>query len=84
MTMCELKQKEVINIIDGCRYGYVCDIEFCPKEGRVERIIVPGPARIFGMFGREQEYCIPWCNIKQIGEDIILVECETEKILEDY
>jgi YlmC/YmxH family sporulation protein len=77
----ELRQKEIINIKDGSRYGYVADMEIDEEEGRIKKIIVPGPARIFGVFGREQEYHIPWDCIKQIGEDIILVDVETEKAL---
>ena len=69
-----LRQKEVINICDGFRLGFVCDVEIDTKCGRVVSIIVPGPGRFFGLFGCDKEYCIKWCDIKQIGEDIILVE----------
>ncbi len=81
VRFCELKQKEVINIRDGCRLGYICDIVIDIEEGCVVSIIIPGTCRMFGMFGYDQEYCVPWCAIKQIGDDIILVDVETEKIL---
>jgi sporulation protein YlmC with PRC-barrel domain len=32
-----------------------------------------------GIFGREKEYVIPFCDVKQIGDDIILVEIRTLK-----
>ena len=64
--MVELRCKEVINICDGCRIGYV--------GGRVAALVVPGPCRFFGLFGRGEEYYIPWECIKQIGDDIILVD----------
>lgn len=83
MRFYDLKQMEVINIKDGCRLGYVCDLELDREKGRIKKIIVPGPARIFGVFGREQEYRVEWDHVKQIGDDIILVDCETEKILLD-
>lgn len=79
----EMRQKEVINTRDGCRLGYICDIEVDTENGKIEKIIVPGPGKIFGIFGREQEYQIPWDAIKQIGDDLILVDVETEKILSD-
>ena len=79
----ELKQKEVINIRDGCRFGYICDLLIDIDDGCVMFIIVPGPGRVFGVFGREQEYKIPWEKVKQIGEDIILVDVDTEKVLVD-
>lgn len=37
-------------------------------------LIIPGPYRFFGLFGRGEEYCIPWECIKQIGDDIILID----------
>ena len=79
----EMKQKEVININDGCRLGYVCDIEIDDKTGKIEAIIIPGPGRVLGVFGHDQEYKIEWCDIKQIGEDLIIVDVEADEILED-
>jgi YlmC/YmxH family sporulation protein len=72
--MVELRCKEVINICDGCRLGYVGDVEVLMPEGRVAALIVPGPCRFFGLFGRGEEYYIPWECIKQIGDDIILID----------
>ena len=72
--MVELRYKEVINICDGCRLGYVGDVEVLIPEGRVAALIVPGPCRFFGLFGRGEEYYIPWDCIKQIGDDIILID----------
>jgi len=36
-----------------------------------------------GVFGRDQEYRVPWEMIKKIGDDIILVECQTSIVLVD-
>ena len=79
----EIKQKEVINIDDGCRLGYVCDIEIDEKTGKIEAIIVPGPGRMLVVFGHDQEYKIQWCDIKQIGEDLIIVDVDAEDVLEE-
>lgn len=79
----EMKQKEVINISDGCRLGYVSDIMICVKEGKLKKIIIPGPGKIMGVFGREQEYQVDWEKIKKIGDDIILVDVNIDKILVD-
>ena len=79
----ELRQKEIINIKDGTRFGFVADLEIDEKKGAVSKIIVPGPARVFGMFGRDAEYCIPWDSIQQVGDDIILVDVDAEKCLEE-
>lgn len=79
----ELRQKEVINTSDGCRFGYICDLDVNTNNGTINKIIIPGPGKVFGMFGREQEYHIPWECVKQIGDDIILVDIDTKKALID-
>ncbi len=70
----DMRYKEVINICDGCRLGYVGDLELQLPEGRITALIVPGPCRFFGLFGRGEEYFVPWECIKQIGDDIILID----------
>lgn len=69
----DLRRKEVINIRDGARLGYVYDIEIDPVEGRIEGIVVPGPRSFFGLFAATEDYIISWQEIEKIGEDIILV-----------
>lgn len=76
----DLRQKEVINIIDGKRLGFVYDIEMDLRDGRVYSIIIPGESRFFGLFGRNNDYVVPWDNIKKIGMDIILVELSENSI----
>lgn len=73
----DMKQKEVINTGDGSRLGYISDIEIDLTNGKILQLIVPGPGRVLGLFGKEMEYQIPWDKIKKIGEDIILVDLET-------
>lgn len=75
----DLRCKEVINICDGCRLGYVCDVLVDLDCGRVVAIVVPGPCRFFGLFGREEDFVIPWEAIRRIGDDIILIEFELHR-----
>ncbi|MDR2649566.1 MAG: YlmC/YmxH family sporulation protein [Clostridiales bacterium] len=79
----DMKQKEVINIKDGSRFGFICDIEIDEHCGAVVSIIVPGPGRVFGLFARDQEYKIPWGNICQFGDDIILVDVDARHALRE-
>ncbi len=75
----EFRCKEIINVCDGCRLGFVSDLELELPSGRILAIIAPGPRRFFGLFGREYDYWIPWPCIRRIGSDIILVEADLEK-----
>ena len=70
----DLRCKEVINISDGSRLGYANDVEFDVLTGQIMAIVVPGPCRFFGLFGREDDYVVPWQAIRRVGEDIILVD----------
>ncbi len=79
IKMSELRCKEVICVGDGRRLGYVCNAEIEVPEGCVRSLIVPGPCRFFGLFGRKDDYIIPWCAIKRIGPDIILVDVRPEE-----
>ncbi len=81
MRICELKQKEVINICDCKRLGFVCDVEFDCKIGMITALIVPGEGKICGIFGRDTEYVIPFCKVCQIGPDIILVDIKEDDVL---
>lgn len=72
----ELRQKEVINISDGKRLGFVSDVEINLEDGKLEAIVLPGSGRIFGIIGKDSELIIPWEKIKKIGEDIILVDMD--------
>lgn len=67
------KQKEVINLIDGRRLGYVQDVEADFSTGEITAIVVPGTSKMFSM-GNKGDITIPWNKIKKIGDDIILVE----------
>lgn len=79
----DLTEKEVINIKDGARLGFVTDVDINIKTGCVVKIIVAGPCKAFGLFGRETEYVISWCDIKKIGDDIILVDVDVNSVLRD-
>ncbi len=70
----DLRYKEVINIADGCRYGCVEDAVVDARTGRVTALVVPGRLRLLGLFGREQDLVFPWSQVRQFGEDVVLVE----------
>lgn len=81
VRICDFRNKEVINCRDCIRLGFVADIEFNPCNGCIEKIIVPGPCKLWGILGRDHEYVIPWKCIRQIGPEIILVDIDPAECL---
>lgn len=70
----DFKRKEVINIKDGKRLGFVQDVTADFKTGTISEIIVPGNTKIFNIFSSGNELVIPWSSITTIGDDVILVD----------
>ncbi len=75
----ELQYKEVVDISDGTRYGYIGDVELNCETGAVESVVIAGRTRAFGLLGREADTVFRWTDIKRIGNDIILVESDGQK-----
>lgn len=76
--------KEVINIFDGRRLGLAIDLEIDVITGKVHSLIVGEEVGKWNFFCKGQIYVVPWRNICQIGDDIILVEVVTNDcLLED-
>ena len=81
MRICELREKEVVNVCDGERLGNICDVDFEERTGRICSLIIPGPCKVFGIIGRDSEYIIPYECVKRSGADVVLVEVEASKCL---
>jgi YlmC/YmxH family sporulation protein len=69
----DFRHKEVINILDGRRLGFVQDVNASLETGVITSIVVPGNNKFFNVFS-SNDIVIPWQNIKCIGDDVILVE----------
>lgn len=72
----DLRCKDVINVRNGCRIGVVGDFEVNLSNACITSLIVFGRFRCFGLFGREKDIIIRWCDIQVIGEDSILVNID--------
>ena len=70
----DFKHKEVINIKDGKRLGYVQDVCADLETGIITSIIVPGSNKFINIFTTNNNIEIPWKDVKCIGDDLILVE----------
>ena len=80
----DLRYKEVINVRDGCCLGCVSDIEVDTVTARVVSLIIYGRCRLFGLFFREEDIVISWCDIEIIGEDTILVNMRPDRFERAY
>jgi len=74
----DLRDKDVINICDGRRLGFVDDVEVDVNSGRLVSIIVPCDGKLFG-FGKTKNLVILWDSIEKIGDDTILVKIDVKE-----
>ena len=79
MSFSELKQKDVINICDGRKLGRPIDL-ILNENACVEALVVPGGRGGFLSFFRPEREgaVIPWRRVRRIGDDVILVEVDSE------
>lgn len=75
----DLRNKDVINIHDGSRIGFVGDVEIDTCNACLVSLIIFGRAKCLGIFGHEDDCIIPWKDIELIGEDSILVNCDCQR-----
>lgn len=80
--MADMRNKEVINVRDGIRLGNVCDLELDPRDARICAIIIYGRSKFFGFLGREDDIVIRWDEIKVIGDETVLVDCNIRRRVE--
>lgn len=74
MTYKELCEKDVINAEDLRIIGRVCDLELDERKGIILSIKVRQKRHPFCFLCTEGDIRIPFCHIRKIGPDIILVD----------
>ncbi len=78
MSFSELKQKDVINILDGRRLGKPIDVTFT-ENACIEALVVPDSFNLLGFIKQSKNgVAIPWERVRRIGDDVILVELSPE------
>ncbi len=76
VTFIALKQKDVINLIDGKHLGRVCDLTFTFPENKVTGFTVTGSK---GFKFSRQEIFLPINCVVKIGADAVLVKYGKEE-----
>ena len=67
----DLHQKEVINIRNAERLGFIDDLEVALDTGQILNLVVPRH-RFF--FFRGDDCIIPWNNVVMVGKDLVLID----------
>lgn len=80
----DLRNRDVINIIDGKRLGNIIDIDLDLEKGRVIALVLPGRNRGFGVFSKREDLVVPWDKIIRIGRDVVLVEVPLASEIDAY
>ena len=81
LSFFDIKGKDVINVRDGVRIGYICDILINEKKGVIDSIIVNKDERkLYGFWSRSKEYIIPFESVKKLEGDVVLTDFNKENI----
>lgn len=73
MRLSDLQAKNIITT-DGRLIGNIIDVVI--KNGNIEYLIVEKSKFLISMFTSKDEFEIKWNQIKTIGDDVIIVECQ--------
>mgnify|MGYP002799211909 FL=1 len=73
MTFRELSKKEVVQVDEGQCLGKIDDLVIDDKSARVEKLLMLGRPKLFGLLGRGESLVIDWDEIQKIGANAILV-----------
>ena len=73
ISFSDLKNKEIVNVLDGKKLGHIIDILFEGSNGSVKGIVVPGEKKLFR---KNEDIFVPLQLIRKIGDDVILVRLD--------
>ena len=76
MKLSELQNKTIINLQDGKNIGNIIDLEI-NDDGSARGIVVEKHKFLISTFSSKKEFIIKWEQIKKIGEDVILIDTNT-------
>ena len=74
MTFRELSKKEVVQLKEGACLGKIDDLVIDPQTAKVEKLLMLGRPKLFGLLGRDDDLEIAWKDIKSIGLDVVMVD----------
>ncbi|SHJ56831.1 YlmC/YmxH family sporulation protein [Tepidibacter formicigenes] len=72
----EMMEKEVVNVNNGKKLGFINDIELDMNEGKIRSLIIFNENSKLYLLGRGEVYSIFWNDIVKVGCDTILVKID--------
>jgi YlmC/YmxH family sporulation protein len=80
----DIMEKEIINVKNGKRMGFITDIDMDINDGKIMSFSITGDGgRGFFSRGNEQE-TILWSDILKIGCDTIIVNIGSELNIDEF
>lgn len=73
LRISETKVKEVINIANGEKLGYIYDFEIDLDKGKIVAMIMSGNPKGLNFFSKSNDIIINWDEIVKVGIDTILI-----------
>jgi YlmC/YmxH family sporulation protein len=76
MRLSDFTGKEVINLGDGARLGYIedCDLLFDGRTGRISALLLPKRGVLAALMGGDRTQTVPWQTIRRIGDEVVIVD----------
>lgn len=78
LKISELREKEVINLYNGERLGYIYDFDIDLDKGIITGIVIPSDGKVLSFFSKNNDIHVSWSKIIKIGSDTILVNLRDE------
>lgn len=76
-----MRSMEIIDINTGSKIGFLKDIKIDYENQKVVSIMLPGESN--GWFSKSEDIEIPWDSIVKVGVDVLLVNYNKIKLLEN-
>ena len=67
MTFRELSKKEVVQLKEGACLGKIDDLVIDPQTAKVEKLLMLGRPKLFGLLGRGETLVIDWDEVQKFG-----------------
>lgn len=78
LKVSDLREKEVINLYNGERVGYIYDFDIDMENGTITGIIIPAEGKVLSFFSKNHDIHVSWNKIIKVGTDTILVNLKDD------